>query len=101
MLKDSVASRISDMVNKISFYPTEVGIELTTDHRYLVGQEFQCFLAFIGQLSINYDKGFYDARNEFACKCSKVITDALKEKGLYDVEFYKNNYEEILKKCFE
>lgn len=98
MKKESKARTISDLVNSTLFSPMETGVELTTDHRYLVNEEFKMFLHFVGQLSRNYEKGWYDDRNEFACKCSKVIVEALEKADLYDRKFWEEKYNEILEK---
>lgn len=101
MKQGSNASIVSDMANKTSFNPMQVGVELTTDHRYLVNEEFKAFLHFIGQLSRNFDNGNFDDRNVFACKCSKVMADALKQADLYDVKYYESMYDEILEKSYD
>jgi hypothetical protein len=101
MKRGSKADIISEMVNKSSFNPIEVGVELTTDHRYLVNEEFKTFLHFTGQLSRNFEKGKFDDRNEFACKCAKVMVDALKQADLYDVKYWENMYDEILNKSYD
>ena len=101
MRRGSKADIISEMVNKSSFRPMEVGVELTTDHRYLVNEEFKMFLHFAGQLARNYENGNFDGRNEFACKCAKIMTDALKQSDLYDVKLWKELYDDILKKSYD
>ena len=101
MKRDSRASKISNIVNSTLFDPIEVGIELTTDHRYLQNEEFKTFLHFAGQLARNYERGNYDARNEFACKCSKVIIDALEKEDLYVKKYYNQQYDEIKPKCYD
>mgnify|MGYP003298018847 CR=1 FL=1 len=101
MKRNSRASKISDIVNSTLFNPMEVGIELTTDHRYLQNEEFKMFLHFTGQLARNYENGNFDGRNEFACKCAKVMVDALKQADLYDVKFWKELYDDILKKSYD
>jgi hypothetical protein len=58
------------------------------------------FLHFIGQLSRNYDKGQYDDRNEFACRCAKVMVGALEEKDLYTRKFWEDSYDKALEKSF-
>ena len=98
MKRGSKASQISDIVNNTLFNPIEVGVELSTDHRYLVQEMFKMFLHFSGKLAMDYEKGFYDGRNEFACKCSKIIVDALKESDMYDTKYWEEKYAEILNK---
>jgi hypothetical protein len=101
MVHDSKASQISNLVNSTIFNPLQTGVELSTDHRYLVNEEFKMFLHFVGQLSRNYDKGHYDDRNQFACKCAKTIVDALKDADLYDRKFWEDEYDKTLEKCFK
>ena len=101
MKQDSKAAVISNLVNNTLFNPMRVGVELSNDHRYLVNEEFKMFLHFVGQLSRNYDKGNYDDRNAYACKCAKIIVDALENAQLYDRKFYANEYDKIIEKYFE
>lgn len=48
MVHDSKAFQISNLVNSTIFSPLETGVELSTDHRYLVNEEFKMFLHFVG-----------------------------------------------------
>lgn len=100
MKKDSKATQISNIVNSTLFSPIEVGVELSTDHRYLQNELFKAFLHFTGQLARNEAKGHYDDRNEFACKCSKVIIKALQEADLYDAKFWEDRYDKVLENSF-
>ena len=50
-------------------------------HRYLVNSFFGVVLRFIGILAKNYEDGIFDGRNESACRLSKIMIDALREKG--------------------
>lgn len=101
MRKDSKASQISDIVNNTLFNPLEVGIELSTEHRYLQNELFKMFLHFCGQLKRNYEKGNVDARNEFACECAKTMIDALEKEELYTSSYWNDRYDEQLKKSFD
>ena len=101
MKKESKARQISELVNSTLFSPVETGVELTTDHRYLVNEEFKMFMHFAGQLARNCERGNYDDRNEFACKCSKVMIQALEEAGLYDRKFWEDRYNEVIAKSYE
>lgn len=98
MKQGSTASQISDIVNNTLFHPLKTGVELTTKHRYLVNEMFKMFVHFAGQLARNYDKGHYDERNQYACECSRIIIDALKEKGKYDEKWFNQLYDEFLQK---
>lgn len=98
MEKNKKTQEISDIVNSTLFFPLEVGVQLANEHRYLVNEMFKMFLHFSGKLAMDYEKGFYDGRNEFACKCSKIIVDALKESDMYDTKYWEEKYSEILNK---
>ena len=80
MRRESKASKISDMVNNTLFDPLSTGVELSTDHRYLVNEEFKMFLHFVGQLSRNYDKGYYD--DEILNRGGKIYHITPKSKGV-------------------
>lgn len=100
MIHDSKAGQISNIVNVTTFSPLQVGVELSTDHRHLVNEEFKMLLHFIGQLSRNYEKGYYDDRNEFACRCANVMVSALEEKDLYIRKYWEEQYDKALEKSF-
>jgi len=36
------------------------------------------------QLALNYQKGYYDLRNEWACTLAHAAIEALREQQLYD-----------------
>ena len=101
MRRNSKANAISELVNVTTFSPLETGVELTTDHRYLVNEEFKMFLHFVGQLSRNHDNGRFDERNEFACKCAKTMVTALEQAGLYERRYWEDRYDEVLEKSFD
>lgn len=96
---------ISDLVNNTAFQPLEVGVLLSTDHRYLQQQFFNMFVGFISMLSHNYKEGHYDGRNERACKFANAMMEAyMKEIGVTDEKslslgypkYCKNHYEAVL-----
>ena len=102
MKKGSYASQMSDnILNKMSANELEIGVELSTEHRYLSNKVFKIFLHLAGCLARDYEKGYYDGRNEFACKCSKVIIDALEKEDLYNKEYFSKIYDEIIPKCYD
>lgn len=101
MKKDSPASEISNILNRMSVDAREVGVELSTDHRYLSNKAFTMFLHLAGELARDFEKGYYDERNQYACKCSKIIIDTLEKENLYDKKFEHILYDEILPKCYE
>ena len=79
-----VGEMFSDFVNSGFHSEREEFAEtIAYDHRTLQGDSFLTFLKCIEHWSNAYDSGDYDARNEYACKASKVMLDALKEKGLF------------------
>lgn len=99
MKKNSKASQISDLVNTTDFNPMQVGVELSTDHRYTQQHIFNMFLHFAGMLAENYDNNHYDGRNEKACQMSKIMIDALKRQDLYYSDKY--TYQSELKNSFD
>lgn len=94
-MENKTAKAISELVNKISFNGIEIGTELSTDHRYLQNELFKMFIHFAGNLAANYKNGKYDGRNEYACKCAKIMIDALERNELFDAEYYLEEYEKI------
>ena len=84
---DKTAATISQLVNNMAFDPLQIGVELTTDHRYLVGKIFQTFLHFAGELSRDYEKGYFDDRNKTACKLSHIMIKALENEKKHDNVF--------------
>ena len=56
---------------------------MAKDHRYLQQEMFKVCMEYIKILALNANKGYYDPRNEWACKTSKEIIDYLKEKYNY------------------
>lgn len=81
---EEVAIEVSDFVNvafgheKVEFVDTVV-----REHRTLQQDMFKLFQGCIQEWALAHDNGNYDARNEYAVKASKVMIEALKEKGLY------------------
>lgn len=61
----------------------KTGIELANDHRFLVQEKFKVVMFFIEQLADNYKKGYFDPRDEWACKLANAIIDHLNEQKLY------------------
>lgn len=81
---NEVAEGFSDFVN--SSFPREreeFAETIAFDHRTLQEDSFLTFLKCIEHWSNAYDNGNYDGRNEYTCRASKVMLDALKEKGLF------------------
>ena len=76
-----LAGIVSEFVNGASHDYKTVADELAKDHRYLQGEEFKLALEFILALAHNHAKGWYDPRNEFACKMATAMV-----KGLDDAD---------------
>ena len=100
MIKNVKAKEISELINDCSYDSREVGCELSTDHRYLQSEFGKTAIQFLGCLAENYDRGYYDDRNEFVCKCAKIMMSALQDAGLWFEEFEKERRKEILDKLY-
>ena len=100
MIKDIKAKAISELINDCSYSPRRVGCELSTDHRYLQSEFGRTAIHFLGCLAENYDKGYYDGRNEYECKCAKIMISALIESGLWYEESERVMRKEILDKLY-
>ena len=98
MIKNVKAKEISELINDCSYDARAVGCELSTDHRYLQSEFGKTAFHFLGCLAENYDKGYYDDRNKFVCKCAKIMMSALEDSGLWCEEFEKDRRKEILDK---
>ena len=47
------------------------------EHRYLQSEMFFVCLAYIRKMAENYNNGYYDLRNEYACRTAKQMISAL------------------------
>lgn len=74
--------QFSDFVNTTSYDIDKVGKLMNKEHRYLQQEMFKVFLSYVQELSMNYNCGYYDGRNEYSCKCADIIIDCLQEKKL-------------------
>lgn len=72
----------SSFINGKLSHTKEVAQAMAQDHRYLVQERFKLMLEYFKELAKNERKGFYDPRNEWACKCARVAIDALIESKL-------------------
>lgn len=52
---------------------------MATDHRYLQQEMFKICMEYIKILAENEERGYYDPRNEWSCKTSKIMINHLKE----------------------
>ena len=87
--ENAFVKMFSQLVNGRISSPKRVGGELANDHRYFVEEKFKVALSFLETLALNWHKGYYDTRNEWACKLSAEMIDKLIEADLY---FPSENY---------
>lgn len=76
---DVFARFFSDYVNNCGHNPSRAAERMARDHRTLQSNMFMVCLEYIKVLAKNYEDGYYDPRNEYACKTSKKIIDNFKE----------------------
>ncbi len=69
--------QFGDFVNGKMRDADAVAEKMSKEHRYLQSEMFKVCLAYIKKLAENYDKGFYDPRNEWASVTSKKMLSAL------------------------
>ena len=69
----------SDFVNGKINSKRRVAELMSQEHRYLQSEMFKVCLEYIKKLAENCEKDWYDGRNEYACKTSKMIIDHFKE----------------------
>jgi hypothetical protein len=100
MIKNVKAKEISNLINDCSYSPRVVGCELSTDHRYLQSEFGRTAIHFLGCLAENYDKGYYDGRNEYECRCAKIMISALQDAGLWYEDIESRMRKEILDKLY-
>ena len=69
--EDDVFARFfSNFVNGKIRSHKRVAEKMGNDHRYLQNEMFKVCLEYIKLLAANYNKGYYDPRNSYACKMS-------------------------------
>lgn len=68
---------LSEFVNGRIRSPKRVAEEMAKDHRYLQQEMFKICYEYMKILAENNDKGWYDARNEWACNTAKKMIDSL------------------------
>jgi hypothetical protein len=73
------ARNFGDFVNGRCGDKKRVAASMCREHRYLQNEMFKVCLEYIKALAENCEKGYYDPRNEYAAKTSKVIIDHFKE----------------------
>ena len=74
------ATEFSRFVNGKMCSASKLGAEFAND---LVNEKFKVMMAFMEQLAVNYQKGYYDPRNEWACTLAHAAIEALREQQLY------------------
>ncbi len=67
----------SDFINGCLSHKKEVAELMARDHRYLVGHRADLCIEYLKVLARFERNGWYDGRNEWACKCARVAIDAL------------------------
>ena len=80
------AEVIEDLVNCTGWYGDDIAKKLSKMHRYLQQEFFKMVLTYVARLANNYEKGWYDGRNEWACKMARLMMDGIKanDKSYYD-----------------
>ena len=76
---DVFARQFGNFVNGKMCSKTKVAERMSCEHRYLQNEMFNVCMAYITKLAENCEKGYFDPRNEYACKTSKKIIDCLKQ----------------------
>lgn len=76
---DVFARFFSGFVNGKCHNKKKVAEKMCCKHRYLQSEMFKVFIEYIKILAENFDNGFYDDRNEYACETSKKIIDYFNE----------------------
>ena len=72
------ARQFSDFVNGKCHNKKKTAELMARDHRYLQNEMFKVFMEYAKILAENYEKGYYDPRNEWACTAAKHMIDGLK-----------------------
>jgi len=87
--------KLEDLINNCVFSERRCAFYMANyAHRYLQHKLFIIAIFFIQLLAEKCEKGQYDGRNEYACKKSKAIIDALKEdEDYYPMDFSDMNNE--------
>ena len=70
---DVFARQFSNFVNGRCNNIEKAATLIAKDHRFLLQEKFKLAMAFIKILANDYEKGFFDGRNEWSCKTSNEI----------------------------
>ena len=76
---DVFARQFGNFVNGKVQSKKKVAELMACDHRYLQNEMFKIFLEYVKILAKNYENGYFDGRNEYACMASDKIIDFFKE----------------------
>lgn len=76
---DVFARFFGNFVNGKCHNKKKVAEKMCREHRYLQNEMFKVCLEYIKKLAENYEKGYYDPRNQYAAQTSKKIIDYFKE----------------------
>lgn len=76
---ENFGRKFEDFVNGRMCDPRKVADRMARAHRYLVQQMFSVCYEFIRILAEHFDKGLYDPRDEWACKTSKKMWEAIND----------------------
>lgn len=74
---ENFGRKFEDFVNGRMGDPRKVADRMARSHRYLVQQMFSVCYEFIRILAEHCDKGWYDPRDEWACKTSKKMWETI------------------------
>ena len=74
---DVFARFFSDYVNNTLHDEKKAAEKMARDHRTLQSNMFKLFMAYIKILAENAKTGWFDERNEYACKTSQKMLDYL------------------------
>jgi len=88
----------SNFINGCLYNKRDVARAMARDHRYLVGQRGELCIEYLKVLAMYERKGWYDGRDEFACKCARVAIDALVKADLLYIP-YEEREEQGLSKA--
>ena len=87
----------SDFINGGLHNYAAVAAAMGRDHRYLQQERFKLMLEYLHVLATWERKGWYDQRNEWACKCARTAIEALQKADLvYYPEYDEQKFEEML-----
>lgn len=77
----------SRFINGGLYHKRDVARAMARDHRYLVGQRGELAIEYLKVLAGYERKGWYDQRDEWACKCARVAIDALVKADLLYIPY--------------